>query len=92
MSLDTGISINPLKIRNVNELNDILDSISAYEKKFGCKAGVVKKQTPILGGSYNIMSEERASDGIKNQTCKPDIYLKFYPKSYFEEKLKEYSV
>lgn len=91
MGLDTGISINPLKIRNIDELKDILVRISTYEERFGCKAGVVKKQTPILGGSYNIMSEERALDGIRNKTCKPDIYLKFFPCSYFEQLREKYT-
>jgi hypothetical protein len=90
MALDVIIDVHPERIYNRTEAEDALLKIRAFESSLNCKAGVVIKQNKQLGGSYRIVSEKEATKGIENPG-KYEWYIKFYPKSFFEEKLKEYS-
>ena len=84
MGIDVLIDIHPERIKTIKELDDILLKINKYEKEMKCKAGVVLKQNRQLGGSYRIVSEEEAKEGINN-SGKCEWYVKFYSKAYFEE-------
>ncbi len=78
------ICVNPKRIRTLTQLENVLDALDAYEKKRTCEAVVVLKQNIQLGGSYKIVSKEEAIKGIDNPR-KCEWYIKFYPRSYFED-------
>lgn len=84
MAIDTFVDIHPKRIRTLAEVDDALSKIREYEKQMNCRGGIVLKQNRQLGGSYRIVSEEEAINGINNPgTC--EWYVKFYARSYFEE-------
>lgn len=84
------IHMNPLTIKGTADLEILIRNISLFEKQFKCTAGVGKLQNLSFGSCYLIASEREAKRDIKNPGRKSEFFIKFYPKSYFEEKLKEY--
>lgn len=91
MSVDVRVSTNPEKVINNNDLECTIKSIIKFQKEFKCKAGIGELQNLSLGSCYLITSARRAYGDIKNPSRKSEFYIKFYPLSYFEKKLKKYS-
>lgn len=92
MGVDLSIDMNPLTIKGSTNLEALIRNISLFEEQFKCTAGVGKLQNLSFGSCYLITSEREAKRDIKKPGRKNEFFIKFYPKSYFEEKLKEYSV
>lgn len=79
------LDIDPDYITSVSEIDRAISKIDKYEKEFGKKAVIALKQNRQLGGSYKVVSEERARTG-KASNC--EFYPAFWNRQYFEE-LKE---
>jgi hypothetical protein len=80
----TQVSIDPEEISSLAEVDEVLANIRAYEAQCGCRGGVVLKQNRQLGGSYRIVSEGEARQGIEHpRTC--EWFVEFYPRQFFEE-------
>lgn len=81
---------DPERIKTLRELEIVLDKIKAYEKNIGVSTGVLLLQNRQLGAIYYVTSEAEAKRSIEHPgTCEWGI--KFYPKSYFENKRSELS-
>lgn len=92
MSLDICVNIDPLKIRNNEELESIIIKIKKYEKETKTKAGVGKLQNLSLGSSYLIVSKYEAYKDIKKANISTsEFFIKFYPLSYFEALREKYN-
>jgi len=97
MAIDT-LAKNPMGIRTLEELDELLLRISSYERERDCSAGVLLIQRRQFGGIYRIKSVQEAQewlsrpvydDGKGNHTCEWGV--KFYPRSYFEELRKKFN-
>jgi hypothetical protein len=83
MGINTIVSTDPERISSLAEVDEVLAKITEYERRHGCRGGVVLKQNRQLGGSYRVVSEEEAHQGIKHpRTC--EWYVEFYPRTFFE--------
>ena len=82
------INIDPEEIRTIKELDSIVSKIVEEEERRKCEVGVVLRQNRQLGGSYPIVSIKEANEGL-NKPRKCEWYVKFYPRSYFEDLKKE---
>lgn len=84
MPIDTFVDIHPERLRTPAEVDQVISSLKRYERETKQKGCVVLKQNRQLGGSYRIVSEKEAIEGINHpRTC--EWYVKSYPRSYFEE-------
>ena len=87
MPIDTFV-INPKRIYNVAEVDDIIQRMEAYEKERGKKEAVVLLiQNRSLGALYHITSKQEAKKEINKPVLgdTPEFGIKFYNHSYFEE-------
>ena len=79
---------DPERVRNIEDLEDILTRINLYEKERDCKAGVLLIQRMQSGGLYKIKSEEEAKAYLQKpvlndmSTCEWGV--EFLPHSYVE--------
>ncbi len=92
MSVDVRISTDPEKMINPSDLERTIKNIIQFQREFKCKAGVGELQNLSFGSCYLITSARRAYGDIKNPGRKSEFYIKFYPRFYFEEKLRELSL
>src|SRR3989344_5317062 len=88
MAVDTIVKA-PERIRNLSEVEDIINRISTYEVERNCNGCVLLLQNMNMGGHYAIISEEEAKSCIDKQILHgqktAEYGIKFYPRSYFEE-------
>ncbi|MCX6709235.1 MAG: hypothetical protein NTW67_06345 [Candidatus Woesearchaeota archaeon] len=87
----TGVSVlrNPETLCDPSEIADTITLIEEKERLTGEPAGVVKRQNLALGSSYDVLSEPEA----RNRLCKwedSEIYLQFWPKSFFYDLQKKF--
>lgn len=77
---------NPEKIKNVNEAEDYLSRIMAYEREKNCMAGILLIQRRQFDGLYEIVSEEEAKYELGKPITRdiPEFGVKYYPRTYFE--------
>lgn len=84
---------NPARM-TLSELEQTLADIIAYEAETGEPWGVLKSQSRQLGAIHHLSSQKDA----KNEICAPVLStprtcewgIKFYFRSYFENRLNEY--
>lgn len=78
---------SPRSIGNLEELDEVVSRIHAYEKESGTNAGVIHIQRRLFGSLYLIVSEEEAKrwlkTPVKQTTCEWGI--KYYSRSFFDE-------
>ena len=84
MSIDTAIDINPLRIRELAEVEGIIAKIRAYEQKKECAAGVAIRQNNHLGASYVLVSEREAEERMRHPG-KCEHYVRYFLLLYFEQ-------
>lgn len=90
--IDTTVSTNPEKMINPSDLECTIKNIIQFQREFKCRAGVGELQNLSFGSCYLITSARRVYGDIKNSGRKSEFYIKFYPRSYFEEKLRGLSL
>ena len=86
--IDIFIGIHPKRIKTLQDAEDILRRIKAYESAFKCKAGVLYTQNRSLGGILAITSNEEAREEltkpIRSEPRTHEWGLEFYTRTYFE--------
>lgn len=90
--INTTVGTNPEKVINSRDLERIIKNIIQFQREFKCRAGVGELQNLSLGSCYLITSARRAYSDIKKPGRKSEFYIEFYPRSYFEEKLRGLSL
>ena len=74
---------NPERIRDLNEVDDVLSRIITYEEETNCPSGVLLIQNRQFGGLYRIKSKDEAKEYI-DYPGKVEWGIKFYSHDYFE--------
>ena len=81
---------NPERITNPKEIEGIINELEDCKKIEGEECVILVSQKRLTGGYFSIETKKEAEESIQNKGPY-EWGIEYYPPSYFEEKLKEYS-
>ena len=84
MPLEVTI-LDPEEIVSLEEVEECLSRITAYEREKNCKAGILLIQRKQFDGLYQIVSEQQAMRELHRPISRdtPEFGVKYYPHDYF---------